>query len=132
MQGRAGKPRNIFLVWLVWPLITLGVYYFVWYYKINREARELDARIEVNPAGALLTQILGWIVIVPPFVSVYRTGQRIGQMQRASGRAETCNPWIGFVLMFVAGLQSLYYQHELNQVWSQYGDPPEGTEVPVK
>ncbi|MBV9095118.1 MAG: DUF4234 domain-containing protein, partial [Streptosporangiaceae bacterium] len=36
MEGRAGKTRNIFLVWLVWPLITLGIYSLVWYYKINR------------------------------------------------------------------------------------------------
>jgi hypothetical protein len=43
MEGRAGKTRNIFLVWFVWPLITLGIYFFVWYYKVNREARDLDS-----------------------------------------------------------------------------------------
>ncbi|MDR0342036.1 MAG: DUF4234 domain-containing protein, partial [Nocardiopsaceae bacterium] len=35
MTGRAGKTRNVFLVWLVWPFITLGIYHLVWWYKIN-------------------------------------------------------------------------------------------------
>ncbi len=30
MEGRVGKKKNIFLVWFVWPLITLGIYFFVW------------------------------------------------------------------------------------------------------
>lgn len=131
MNGRAGKNRNIWLVWLVWPLITLGIYSLVWYYKVNREARDFDRRIDVRPGLALLAVTIGWIVIIPPFVSVYRTGERIAAMQRAAGLPGSCNGLIGLVLVFVAGLQSLYYQHELNQIWKHYGDPPEGTEVPL-
>lgn len=66
MSGHAGKIRNIFLVGLVWPLITLGIYHLVWYYKVNREAQDFDQRIEVNPAMAVLAITLGWLVIVPP------------------------------------------------------------------
>ena len=131
MNGRAGKHRNIFLVWFVWPLITLGVYHFVWYYKINREARDFDKRIDVSPGIALLAVLVGWIIIIPPFVSIYRTGVRIAEMQRAAGMRASCNGWIGLVLTFVAGLQSLYYQHELNQIWDHYHNPPEGSEVPL-
>ena len=78
MTGRAGKTRNIWLVWLIWPLITLGIYHFVWYYKINREARDFDENIDVEPVLSLLALLIGWIIIVPPFVSIYRTGERIG------------------------------------------------------
>ncbi|GAA1960258.1 DUF4234 domain-containing protein [Catenulispora subtropica] len=131
MNGRVGKHRNIFLVWFVWPLITLGIYWFVWYYKINREARDFDRRIDVRPGVSLLAVLVGWIIIIPPFVSVYRTGVRIAEMQRAAGLPGSCNGWIGLILMFVAGLQSLYYQHELNQIWNHYGNPPEGSEVPL-
>jgi uncharacterized membrane protein len=129
MTGRAGKTRNIFLVWLVWPLITLGVYYFVWYYKINREARDFDQRIEVNPTWSLLAVLVGWIIIVPPFVSIYRTGDRIARMQEAAGLPATCSGVLGLVLTFVASLQSLYYQAELNKIWVHLGNPPEGTQV---
>jgi uncharacterized membrane protein len=129
MTGRAGKTRNIFLVWLVWPLITLGIYHFIWYYKINREARDFDQRIEVNPTLSLLAVLIGWIIIVPPFVSIYRTGDRIARMQAAAGLPATCSGVLGLVLSFVFSLQALYYQAELNKIWAHLGYPPEGSEV---
>jgi uncharacterized membrane protein len=131
VNGRVGKHRNIVLVWLVWPLITLGIYHLVWYYKINREARDFDRRIEVSPVVALLALAIGWVIIIPPFVSMYRTGERIAAMQRAAGLPGSCSGLIGLVLMFVLGLNSLYYQNELNQIWKHYGDPPEGAVVPL-
>jgi hypothetical protein len=129
MTGRAGKTRNIFMVWLVWPIITLGVYHFVWWYKINREAHDFDERIEVNPAISVLAILLGWIIIVPPYVSIYSTGVRIGRMQEAAGMEPTCNGWIGLILSFLLGLHSLYYQSELNQIWDKLGNPEEGQSV---
>lgn len=132
MEGRTGKHRNIVLVWLVWPLITLGIYHLVWYYKINREARDFDARIEANPLVSLIAITIGVLVIVPPFVSVYKSGGRIAQMQRAAGLDPTASGLIGLILMFVFGLQSLYYQHELNRIWSHYGDPEPDTLVAIR
>jgi hypothetical protein len=129
MGGRAGKTRNIWLVWLVWPLITLGIYYYVWWYKINREARDFDPEIKVEPVLSLLAVTIGWFIIVPPFVSTWRAGERIAQMQRTAGLEPTCQPWIGFVLMFVFSLQSLYLQSELNKIWAHLGYPAEGTQV---
>jgi NADH:ubiquinone oxidoreductase subunit 5 (subunit L)/multisubunit Na+/H+ antiporter MnhA subunit len=131
VNGRAGKSRNILLVWFVWPLITLGIYSLVWYYKVNREARDFDRRIDVRPGISLLAVLIGWIIIIPPFVSIYRTGGRIATMQRAAGMPGSCNGVIGVVLVFFVGLQSLYYQHELNQIWKHYGNPPEGAVVPL-
>lgn len=129
MGGRAGKTRNIFLVWLVWPFITLGIYYFVWWYKINREARDFDPEIAVDPAKSLLAVLLGGLIIVPPFVSTYNAGGRIARMQEDAGLTPTCQGWIGLVLMFVCSLQALYYQSELNKVWAQLGYPEEGSQV---
>ena len=129
MEGKVGKTRNIFLVWLVWPLITLGIYFFVWYYKVNREARDFDSRIEVSPVVALLAVLVGWIIIIPPFVSIYRTGGRIATMQRAAGLEPTCIPILGLLLTFVFSLESLYYQQELNRIWEHYKNLPEGTPV---
>jgi hypothetical protein len=131
MTGRAGKTRNIFLVWLIWPLITLGIYHLVWYFKVNREARDFDERIEVQPGLAVLAIAIGWLVIVPPFVSVYNTGERIAQMQRSAGMQSTCNPWIGIILMFVLGLYPLYYQQEMNRIWAHYEHREEGERVPL-
>jgi hypothetical protein len=74
MTGRMGKWRNIFLVWFVWPLVTLGIYHLVWWYKINREARDLDVDIVVSPAVSVVAITIGALIIVPPWVSVYKTG----------------------------------------------------------
>ncbi|MDI2131231.1 DUF4234 domain-containing protein [Yinghuangia seranimata] len=131
MTGTIGKRKNIFLVWLIWPFITLGVYFFVWTYKINRETKDFDHRVDVNPFWSMMSFLVGWIIIVPPFVSTYRLGQRIAQDQEAAGMRPSCNPWIGLILFFIAGLSALYYQNELNSVWEHYGTPPEGTRVPV-
>ena len=129
MTGRAGKTRNIWLIWLIWPLITLGIYHLVWYYKINREARDFDEKIDVKPELSLLAVLIGWIIIIPPFVSIYRTGERIAQMQEDAGMERSCNGWIGLVLSFFFGLYSLYYQYELNRIWARLGNPQEGSVV---
>jgi hypothetical protein len=129
MTGRAGKTRNIWLVWLVWPLITLGIYHLVWWYKINREARDFDENIKVEPLLSLLALVPGAVIIIPPFVSVYRTGERIGQMQEDAGMGRSCNGWIGLVLSFFLSLHALYYQSELNHIWARLGEPEEGSLV---
>jgi hypothetical protein len=129
MTGQMGKNRNIFLVWLVWPFITLGIYHFVWWYKINREARDLNAGIDVSPGIAVVAITLGAFIIVPPFVSIYRTGERIGRMQAAAGMQVSCNGVIGLIASFILGLHTLYYQYELNNTWAALGGAPEGTRV---
>ena len=129
MTGRAGKARNIWLVWLVWPILTLGIYHLVWYYKINREARDFDEKIAVEPTLSLLAVLIGWIIIVPPFVSIYRTGERIAQMQEDAGLDRSCNGWLGLVASFFFSLHALYYQYELNLIWARLGEPQEGSLV---
>lgn len=128
--GSAGKHRNPFAAWIGLPIITLFIYHFVWYYKVNNEARHLDRRIVVQPGLSVLAITLGALVIVPPFVSYYRTGLRIAAMQRDAGLPETCNAIIGLVLqIFVVGTGTLYWQFELNKVWDRFGNPPLGTTV---
>jgi len=129
--GQQMKQRNIVLVWLVWPFITLGIYHFVWYYKIHREMHDFDTRDDVPTAGPVLVLIfLGWTVVAP-LVSYYRTGNRIRNAQRAAGLAPTAEPLLGMILMLILGLGALYYQAELNKVVAVYGDAAPGTTVPL-
>ena len=114
------KQRNGVLVWIVRPVLTLGIYHFVWYYKIHNEMLHFDPRQPIKPAESTLTILFGWIIIVPPFVSYFNTGNRIAGCQRAAGLPATANPWIGFVLLFIFGLTPLYYQWELNKVVQRY------------
>jgi hypothetical protein len=119
VRGAQVKIRNPFLVF-VWSLVTFGIYYVVWYYKVNRELRDA-AGIDVSPGIALLAVTLGWLVLVPPFVSWYRTFDRIVTAQRAAGVTGEASPILGFVLfvlaVFLVPVEVVYAQDELNKVW---------------
>jgi hypothetical protein len=128
--GAQMKRRNVVAVWLGLPLITLGIYTLVWYYKIHDEMKRFDPRAQINPAGSLLTYMFGGLLCgIPPLVSFYNTGKRIANAQRAAGLAQTCSPVVGLVLCFVLGLGVLYYQSELNKIVAHYGDVPAGAPV---
>ena len=119
VRGTEVKIRNPFLVF-IWSLVTLGIYYVVWYYKINRELRDASG-IEVSPVVAILAITIGWIIIVPPFISWYRTFDRIVTAQRAAGTRKEANPVIGVILYIVAvfflPIEVIYAQDELNKMW---------------
>ncbi len=125
---RSGKTRNPWGVWLL-SLVTCGIYGIVWYYKVNRETKDYDASIVVNPGMAVIAIVFGGIIIVPPFVSIYNTGRRIATAQRVAGAPETCVPIIGLLLAFLWGTHQVYYQSQINKVWDRHGNPPEFTPV---
>jgi hypothetical protein len=117
--GTTVKIRNPFLVFL-WSLVTFGIYYVVWYYKINRELRDA-AGIDVSPFIAIVAITVGWIIIVPPFVSWYRTFNRILEAQRGAGTRSEANPVLGVILYVIAvfflPIEVIYAQDELNRAW---------------
>ena len=108
-------------------IVTLGIYYFVWYYKINREMRDLgravgaEDRLGTSPGTSLLAVTLGWLIIVPPFVSFYRTLRRIEAAQELTGTSERVSIALGYVLylfaLFFFPVEMIYAQSELNKVW---------------
>jgi len=128
--GLAMKGRNPFAVWLLWPLLTLGIYHLVWYFKIHREMAEFDRRRAVPTAGPVLVLLfLSWTVIAP-FVSYYNCGRRIRNAQRSAGLPTSCSGGLGCFLMLIFGAGVLYYQTELNKIVSAY-QVPEGTQIPL-
>ncbi len=118
--NQAYKKRNIVGVWLGLPFITLGIYSYVWIYKINDEARRYLGDESIKPAMSVLAFVLGFILIVPPFVAIYRLGNRIARMEAASGSPSRASGGLGLLLAFVFGLHSLYYQSHLNDLWDRY------------
>ena len=110
------RPWGVFLL----TIVTLWIYYLVWYYKINREMR--DYGVDVSPGVALLAITLGGLVIIPPFVSTWRTFKRIRELQRQASLEEPhINHVTGFVLYLIAlvllPFEMVYAQHHLNRVW---------------
>ncbi|HEY6532074.1 MAG TPA: DUF4234 domain-containing protein [Acidimicrobiales bacterium] len=120
-----GKTRN---PWGVWGLsiITLGIYYLYWYYKINSEVRDYDKSIEVDPAIATVAQFIP----IASLISFWNCGGRINRTQQTAGSSERCSQLAGLLLMvFVLGTGIVYYQSQLNKVWDLHGNPEPGTAV---
>jgi hypothetical protein len=116
-DGIGYKRRNPWGVLLL-DIVTLGVYFFVWYYKINNELRNNGQ--QNDPVVALLAVTLGWVILVPPFVSLYRTAGRIRAAQEATGASERIIPVLGLLLMFVTlggPVGMVYYQSQTNKAW---------------
>jgi len=123
VENQTFKKRNIFAVWLGLPLITLGIYSYVWIYKVNDEARRFLKDDSIRPVMSVLAFIPGAILIIPPFVTIYRTGKRIARMEAAAGSPNRAEPVVGLILGFVFSLYSLYYQDHLNGLWDRYLSP---------
>lgn len=107
--------------------LTLGIYYLVWYYKVNREMRDLgravgqEDRLGRSPLTSLVAITIGWLIVIPPFVSFWNTFRRIEAAQEIGGTTERVNVVLGFILYLVGVIllpvEVIYAQSELNRVW---------------
>lgn len=102
-------------------LVTLGIYYLVWYYKINRELR--DYGIGTSPLTSLVAITLGALIIVPPFVSLWNTLGRIQEAERKAGSETRISRGLGIILYLIALIflpfEIPYIQEHLNNVWKR-------------
>ena len=104
-------------------LVTLGVYFFVWYYKVNREMSDLGRargtdELGDNPGTSLLAVTLGALIIVPAVVSLYNTFVRTQAAARLTN-VEPLNGWIALAFYLFLGIGfPAYLQSGLNKVWS--------------
>jgi hypothetical protein len=120
-SGEVGKKRHpLGIIGLM--LITLGIYFFVWYYKVNKEmvaigkARNTDECGD-NPTTSLLALIPGFLIIVPPYVSFYNANKRLNAAEHLTGRPEGIAPALMVVLYFVFSPIAVYlFQNNLNKV----------------
>jgi hypothetical protein len=116
------------------PFITLGIYHLVWWYRINRELRDVGRANGVDlgrsPTSSLLALFPGALIIVPPFVSYWRGTNRVIGAARLTGTAPV-NGWIALVLFIV--IQPAYWaylQSSLNKAWRAAAREP--TDTPVQ
>src|SRR5215211_3357072 len=109
----------------VLSIITIGIYYFYWWYQINREmvdlgrARNADG-LGDNPTKSLLAVFPGFLLIVPPYISLYNTVKRIQRAQEVTTGQVTLNGMIVLWLIiagFIVGVAGIivpgYIQAEL-------------------
>jgi mannose/fructose/N-acetylgalactosamine-specific phosphotransferase system component IIC len=101
-------------------VITLGIYFFVWYYKINDEVRRFENDQTISPTRSLMAMIFGWLIIVPPFIAMYNTAKHVQTMETRMGVRQTVEPALTIVLMFVFSIgNTIYIQEHMNRAWDQ-------------
>jgi ACR3 family arsenite efflux pump ArsB len=118
IEGRPYLKRNPLGV-LGLMLITLGIYFFYWYWKINDELREFEHDESISPTRSLMAMLFGWILIVPPFNAMYNTAKHVRGVEERMG-LQAIEPALVIVIMLVFSFgNGMYVQEHLNRIWDR-------------
>jgi membrane protease YdiL (CAAX protease family) len=127
IEGKQYLKRNPLGV-LGLSFITIGIYFFVWYYKINKEIKTFEKDETISPGRSTWAVTLGALVIIPAIIAYYNTAKHVQTMEQHVGVQQTLEPALVVVLIFVFSIgNGIYIQEHLNRVW----DKAAGTQAPV-
>ncbi len=130
IEGRPYLKRNPLGV-LGLTVITLGIYFFYWYWKINDELRLVQHDESIGPTRSLMAMIFGWLIIVPPFIAMWNTANHVQALEERVGVRQTVEPAITIVIMLVFSLANgIYIQSHLNRAWDAASSGGGGAVVP--
>lgn len=127
------KVRNPWAVALL-PIITLGIYHLVWWYKINKELKAYgEAKgydLGQNPTASLLALFPGGIIVIPALVTYWRGTKRVQGASKIAGR-EPVSGWISLILyLLLSPAFWAYLQVSLNNIWEQEAEGLPGQAIP--
>jgi hypothetical protein len=113
MPENAGTIRS---PWAVWSLsvLTLGVYYLVWYVKLNKEiANAAGVDVTVGTVGLWLSQC----VPIANWVSLARTAQRLRTALELAGAETSVSAGRTICASLWFGSHVRYLQRRTNDLW---------------
>jgi len=123
VEGKQFLKRNPLGV-LGLSIITIGIYFLVWYYKINAELRRAENDESISPLRSLMAMIFGWIIIVPPFLAMYNTAKHVKALEERMGVQQTIEPVLTVVLQAVFSVgNAAYVQDHMNRAWEANASP---------
>jgi hypothetical protein len=116
------------------PIVTLGIYHLVWWYRINRELRDYGRAkgydLGQNPTNSLLALFPGGLIVVPALISYWRGTKRVQGAAKLAGH-EPPSGWIALILyLLLAPGFWAYLQVSLNDTWRREADPLPGQDLP--
>ena len=119
IEGQSYLKRNPLGV-LGLTVITLGIYFLYWYWKINDELRLYKRDESISPTRSLMAMLFGWLIIVPPFIAMYNTSKHVQDAEQRFGVQPQLEPALTIVfLLFVAIGNTIYIQEHLNRIWDR-------------
>src|ERR1043165_797059 len=127
------KVRSPWAVALL-PIVTLGIYHLVWWYKINKELKAYgEAKgfdLGQNPTNSVLALFPGGLIVIPALVTYWRGTKRVQGASKVAGR-EPVSGWIAPVLYLLPSPgRWAYLQGSLNNIWQREAEPRPGQEAP--
>ena len=125
IQGQSYLKRNPLGV-LGLTVLTLGIYFFYWYWKINDELRLYKHDESIGPTRSLMAMIFGWLIIVPPFIAMYNTAKHIQGAEQGIGVQQQIEPAITIVILLIFSIaNTVYVQEHQNRIWDRASMPSE-------
>ena len=118
--------------------ITLGIYFIFWYYFVNREMRDLGSarsttECGTSPGTSVIAITLGAFIIVPPFVSIYKSFKRLNASSDLAGAGEGFDAGLGLLLwLFISPIAMYIFQMKLNEVWKAQAVAGAGETIPAE
>lgn len=100
-------------------MVTLGVYYFVWYVKVNKEITAMSGTAKVGAVGLVLSQCV-W-----PFnwISLANTSGRLTALQAKHNLPPTTTAGMMILSNWWFGSNVRYTQRRLNATYRAIGVP---------
>jgi hypothetical protein len=113
MPRLIGKIRSPWGVWWL-TFLTLGIYYLVWYVKLNKEvARAAGPDIHVETFGLWFSQC----VPIAYWISLAHTTERLNTASHRNGTAPTASGGMAILGTFWFMSQTRYLQRRANASW---------------
>ncbi len=118
--GFGGERRDPAMV-LVFTLLTCGIYYFFWLYRVSGETQRYLNEPDTSPAVEVLLCLVTCGLYI--FYWDYRQAQKISRMLGSVGLPPTDNAVLYLVLnLFGLGfINAMIEQGHLNDVWLRSG-----------
>jgi hypothetical protein len=121
------------LIVILLVFVTLGIYGFYLHWRLNKDASIFLGDPTIRAGVSLLAVTLGVLAIVPPLISIYRTGERIERMEHARGVSDGISPALYLVLHLLVGffIQAWGVEH-VNRAFDAAGrgELPSGGDLP--
>ena len=101
-------------------IVTFGIYWFYWYYSINKELLDHSGgKIPFSPGWTLASQFCP----IANFVSHYNTAKRIQTMKNICKDPDSISPGAAvlFSIFLPVGIYTYMVQSGMNHHWHHHG-----------
>jgi mannose/fructose/N-acetylgalactosamine-specific phosphotransferase system component IIC len=123
IEGQSYLKRNPLGV-LGLTVITLGIYFLYWFWKINDELRLYKRDESISPTRSLMAMLFGWLIIVPPFIAMYNTSKHVQDAEQRLGVQPQLEPALTIVFLLIVAIgNTIYVQEHLNRIWDRASVP---------